>query len=276
MTPQHKLAILTLIVTGLTAHAALANSAPNLRNELSAAPTPNGAMNLLGAQSNIPTPSLSVGNVSKVPTVLIAQTTKADSPKLDVSLVDDFIDDVSPNARHYPPNFPNRTSQHNTAETVKYLAKWLEPYASDSNASTDVLLRAAKINALGRNLDLGSEYAVRAVNYLTTAIKREPNHAEANYLMGMILAEGGGFKESQKYLDKAASLGYIEAEQTLAQSDLLNEKRDAALSRLQRLKSTNPSHPQLDTQIAIVQNGGFYIWDIKDNNIKVAPLPGKP
>ena len=186
--------------------------------------------------------------------------------------MDDFIADVSPNARHYPPNFPNRTAQHYTRENVKHLATFLEPFASAPNASYDVLIRAAKLNAMGRNLDLGSEYGVRASTHLANALKIKPNDTEANLIYGIMLAEGGGFKESKKYLDKAAANGSLEAEQSLAQADLLGDNKAAAVSRLQRLQAKHPNNAQLREQLRIVEGGGYYIWDIKDNDINVKPI----
>ena len=221
--------------------------------------------------ANAPTPQVSVSDVSFIPTVMVAQKQGLGTDKLDVSLLDDFIAEVSPNARHYPPNFPNRSQRHYAREKIKALSTWIEPYASAPNASYDVLLRAAKLNAMGRNLDLGSEYAVRGGNYVDRAIKLKPDSAEANFLYGMMLAEGGGFKEGKKYLDRAVSLGYVEAEQSLAQSDLLSDRRDDALNRLRRLAEQNPNNAMIRKQIQIIEDGKYYIWDIPAPNINLKP-----
>lgn len=233
---------------------------------------PNTGIDLTkGALINIPTPTASVSAVSFINTVLIPQTINNSGGQLDVSLLDDFIAEASPNARHYPPNFPNASQRYNTREKVKVLSQWIEPYASAPNASYEVLLRAAKLNAMGRNLDLGSDFAIRASNYVAKAIALQPNSAEANFLYGMMLTEGGGFKEGKKYLDKAVSLGYTEAEQSLAQSDLLSDNRAGALERLRSLKARLPNDPILDQQIKIVEDGKFYIWDIPAPNINIRP-----
>ncbi|WP_131667244.1 tetratricopeptide repeat protein [Psychrobacter pygoscelis] len=225
-----------------------------------------------GQLGNIPAPTTSVSDISFVETVLIPQTTDNRGNQLDVSLLDDFIKDVSPNARHYPPNFPNRSQRYNTREKIKVLSEWIEPYASAPNASYEVLLRAAKLNGMGRNLDLGSDYAVRASTYVANAITLQPNSGEANFLYGMMLTEGGGFKEGKKYLDRAVAQGYTEAEQSLAQSDLLSDNRSGALERLRQLKLRLPNDPILDQQIKLVEDGKFYIWDIPAPDINVKPV----
>lgn len=217
---------------------------------------------------NIPAPQALVSDISFIETVLIDQDMRGNS-NLDVTLLDDFIDDISPNARHYPPNFPNRTQRYNTRQKIKVLAEWIDPYAQAPDASYDVLIRAAKLNSMGRNLDLGSDFAVRGGKYVARAIEAKTDSGEANFLYGMMLAEGGGFKEGSKYLDRAAALGYTEAEQSLAQSDLLSDRRDQALDRLRRLERQYPDNRTITQQIQIIENGKFYIWDLPAPNVNV-------
>ena len=210
--------------------------------------------------ANIPLPTLTLSNISTVKTVLIPRTTD-NSTQLDVSVLDDFITYASPMARHYPPVFSSRTERYNTTERLKSLTAWIESYAQNPNASYEVLLRAAKLNAMGRNLDLGSDYAVRAGNYIARALRLNDT-AEANFLYGAMLAEGGGFKEGAKYLEKAEKMGYLEATQSLAQADLLDDKKDRAIQRLTEFKAKNPDNPYIDEQLRIVNSGKYYIWDI--------------
>ena len=210
--------------------------------------------------ANIPLPTLTLSNISTVKTVLIPRTTD-NSTQLDVSVLDDFITYATPMARHYPPVFSSRTERYNTTERLKSLTAWIETYAQNPNASYEVLLRAAKLNAMGRNLDLGSDYAVRAGNYIARAVRLNDT-AEANFLYGAMLDEGGGFKEGAKYLEKAEKMGYLEATQSLAQADLLDDKKDRAIQRLTEFKAKNPDNPYIDEQLRIVNSGKYYIWDI--------------
>ena len=87
----------------------------------------------------------------------------------------------------------------------------------------------------------------------------------------MMLTEGGGFKEGKKYLDKAVSLGYTEAEQSLAQSDLLSDRRDEALNRLRQLQQRMPNDKMIAQQVKLVEDGKYYIWDIPAPDINVKP-----
>ncbi|WP_227430148.1 tetratricopeptide repeat protein [Psychrobacter sp. I-STPA6b] len=220
---------------------------------------------LSGQLPQIPTPKLSVSDITYVPTIKIPQT-QYGSEQLDVSLIDDFIAEISPHARHYPPNFNNVSQRYYSKLKLKELEEWLRPYADAPNASYDVLLRAAKLNGMGRNLDLGSDFTIRASTYVSRALTQQPDSAEANFLYGMMLSEGGGFNESKKYLNKAAAQGYIEAEQSLAQADLLSDRRGDALARLKRLQQQQPNNRQIQQQIALVENGKYYIWDLSQDN----------
>lgn len=255
-----------------TADTAPAQSAPATRVYQRGPISPTGIDISKGQLPAIPVPQVRISDISFVPSVFINQTQSMASDKLDVSLLDDFIEDVSPNARHYPPNFPNRSQRHYAREKIKVLAEWIDPYASAPNASYDVLIRAAKLNGMGRNLDLGSDFAVRGGKYVDRAIKLKPDSGEANFLYGMMLSEGGGFKEGQKYLDRAVSLGYTEAEQSLAQSDLLSDRRSAALERLRRLAQQMPDNAVIRQQIKLVEDGEYYIWDIPAPNVNIKPM----
>lgn len=267
-----KKTLIALSLSTLSLSAFASPSAPALRGEITTSTVNAGTANLLNQTvAGVPNISASVANVQKIPTVII-NADKNGTSQLDVSLIDDFLDDIAPNARHYPPNFPNRTAEFNVSETLKYLSDWLEPYASKSDASLDVILRSAKINGMARNLNVGTEYTQRANKYMAKALNIAPDDAETNFLYGMMISEGGGFIEGQKYLQKASSLGYVEAEQSLAQAELLADNHAGALNRLRALQAKHPNNIQIAEQVRIVESGGFYIWSIKDDNINVKPM----
>lgn len=267
-------AILLTTMLGLTVGTTtFANyDAPTMRGELTARPLPAAQNLTISPVAGVPIPATSVGEMTTIPTLLIDATTMQDG-KLDVTLLDDFIADISPNARHYPPIFPNATTEYNAFSNIKHLVNWLTPYADNANASFDVLLRMAKLTIMGRNMG-ASEYAVPASNYIARALKINPNHDEANFLYGMMLSEGGGIKEGKRYLDKAAALGYLEAEQSLIQAELIggNGDKTTALAKLKALQSKHPHNEQIAKQVAIVENGGYYIWRIEDNDISIKPV----
>ncbi|OOR89957.1 hypothetical protein B0181_05720 [Moraxella caviae] len=261
---------LALMLGSLTAHAnTVRYESPAMRGEITTTVTYSDAADLLKTSvRNLPTPKVQLANVEVIDTVLTPANT-AGTKLLDTTLMDEFIADVSPNARHYPPNFPNATTEYLATQNAKHLSDWIEPFANAPDASFDVLMRAAKLNGIARNLNAGTDYSVRAANHVQKALKMQPNDVEANLLFGIMLSEGGGFEEGKKYLDKAAAQGSLEAEQSLAQSDLLTDKKDSALNRLKKLQAANPDNAQIAEQVKIVENGGYYIWRIANNNINL-------
>lgn len=282
---------LVAIVGALMSSAAIANTAtlptasvnasasqavlqgPAMRGEITEViiPQPGTANLLQTVVKGLPTPNISVTEIKNISTVTIPANTSG-TKVMDVTLIDEFINDVSPNVRNYPPNFPNRTAEYITTENIKHLSDWIEPHAAAPDASFDVVLRAAKLNGMARNLNLGTTYTLRAGTHMQKALKLRPDDMEANYLFGMMLSETGAFKEGRKYLDKAVSLGSIDAEQSIAQADLLGDNRSAALKRLRDLAAKHPDNAQLIEQINIVENGGYYIWNLKADDIDVKPI----
>ncbi len=270
-----KLVLTTLALSSLPAMAQLniqTGLAPAMRGELTQPIHHAGTANLLSQSvAGVPSISSSISNIKSIKTITI-DANQSGTTKLDVTLIDDFIENVSPNARHYPPNFPNRTAEFVTSENVKHLSDWLEPYASASDATLDVILRAAKINGMARNLNIGTDYTQRANKYMAKAVSLAPDDAETNFLYGMMISEGGGFIEGQKYLKKAANLGYLEAEQSLAQAELLSDNHTGAIARLRDLQTKHPDNAQIAEQIRIIENGGYYIWNLKNDNLNVKPV----
>lgn len=246
---------------------------PAMRGEITEViiPQPGTANLLQTVVKGLPIPNISVTEIKNISTVTIPANTSG-TKVMDVTLIDEFINDVSPNVRNYPPNFPSRTAEYITTENIKHLSDWIEPHAAAPDASFDVVLRAAKLNGMARNLNLGTTYTLRAGTHMQKALKLRPDDMEANYLFGMMLSETGAFKEGRKYLDKAISLGSIDAEQSIAQADLLGDNRSAALKRLRDLAAKHPDNAQLTEQINIVENGGYYIWNLKADDIDVKPI----
>lgn len=266
----------TLPTATINATNQAANSAPQsptMRGEITEIIIPqSGIANLLQTVvKGLPAPSISVTEIKNIPTITILGNTSG-TKVFDVTLMDEFINDVLPNVRNYPPNFPNRTAEYVTSENIKYLSDWIEPHATAPDASFEVVLRAAKLNGMARNLNLGTAYTLRAGTHMQKALQMKPDDIEANYLFGMMLSETGAFKEGRKYLDKAVSLGSIDAEQSIAQADLLADNRKAALKRLHDLAVKHPNNAQLKEQIQIVENGGYYIWNLKADDIDVKPI----
>ena len=180
---------------------------------------------------------------------------------LDVTDIDSKIAVIEPEAKHYPPFFSDGRVRYKTGLIVKDLVKELDQYAVDPRASYEVLLRAMKVNAFARNMDLGGESTLKSSIYVQRMIKLRPESGEANYWFGTMLAEGGGMKEGIPYLNKAIKEGYKEAHLSLANTYLLLEKKAMALTSLNNYKKVNSSdYERTDKWIDEVNNGRLNLW----------------
>ncbi len=56
-------------------------------------------------------------------------------------------------------------------QSFKEVTQQLDTLAANENASFDILMRAFKASVMARNLDLGSVYTTRSLNYAQRILK---------------------------------------------------------------------------------------------------------
>ena len=165
--------------------------------------------------------------------------TNADAT-LDVTDIDQRIQALAVNAEHYPTNFNDKRERRAAEADIKDLTQTIDQYAVSPSASPEILLRAVKINQMSRNMDVGTESALKAGVYMRRLIVLTPPDPEANYWYGVMLSEGGGVKEGIPYLNKAATKGFDHAYLSLAHAYLMLNKRPEAISALESYKNAAP------------------------------------
>ena len=131
--------------------------------------------------------------------------------EVDVTEIDDFLQLVEGKARHYPPRFPDRQEHKGYEAKLKETTQKLDALAEQPNASLDVLTSAFKASVMARNMDLGTAYTTKSLNYAQRILAISPNDPETNFWFGFGLSEGGGQREAIPYLDKAIKGGVQEA-----------------------------------------------------------------
>lgn len=180
---------------------------------------------------------------------------------VDVGEIDRMLSYLLERAGHYPPRFSDRAERQIAAAEVRQLLHTIDQHVIHPNASFELLIRAVKLNQVGRNLDLGVSTAIKAGVYMRRAIALQPDDPAANYWYGTMLVEGGGIKEGMPYLNKAISLGEKKAYLVLAQAYLHLEQREFALKALQRYDEADPSQQAWTANVtARVRNGKSLIW----------------
>ncbi len=187
--------------------------------------------------------------------------------EIDITAIDDFLQMVEGKARHYPPQFTDRNERSGFASKLKEVSTQLDQLAKAPNASFDILIRAFKASVLGRNLDLGSSYTTKSLDYAQRILKINKEDPEANLWFGFSLSEGGGQKEAMPYLDKAIKAGVQEAYLSSTNNYLGMEQKKNAVQTLKNYKVKYPDEAEVaDRLIDEIQNMKRYnVWQTLKN-----------
>lgn len=191
----------------------------------------------------------------------------AGQDELDVTAIDDFLQLVEGQARHYPPKFASKMVRHGFESKLKQTTQFLDGYASKDNASYDVLIRAFKASIMARNLDLGSQYTTESLKYGQRLLKMTPTDPLVSFWFGFNLSEGGGQREAIPYLDRAIKGGVQEAYLSAANNYLYLEQNKNAVTTLRNYKVKYPQEAQVADQLIkdIQTQGRTNVWENLNN-----------
>ena len=184
--------------------------------------------------------------------------------EVDVTEIDDFLQLVEGKARHYPPRFTERQERKGYEAKLREITQKLDALAEKPNASLDVLTRAFKASVMARNMDLGTAYTTKSLNYAQRILVISPNDPETNFWFGFGLSEGGGQREAIPYLDKAIKGGVQEAYLSAANNYLWLEQKKNAIQTLKNYKINYPDEAEVaDQLIKEVESGKRWnVWQV--------------
>lgn len=187
--------------------------------------------------------------------------------EIDITSIDDFLQMVEGKARHYPPQFTDRQERKGFESKLREVSAQLDQLAANPNASFDILIRAFKASVLGRNLDLGSSYTTKSLEYAQRILKINKEDPEANLWFGFSLSEGGGQKEAEPYLDKAIKLNVQEAYLSSANNYISMEQKKNAIQTLKNYKVKYPSEAEVADRLIqeIEKQGRYNVWQVMKN-----------
>ncbi|MDY6481544.1 hypothetical protein SKM54_03665 [Acinetobacter faecalis] len=194
----------------------------------------------------------------------ISYAKSASSNQVDVTEIDDFLQMVEGKARHYPPRFTERQERKGFEQKLKQVNQQLEALTAKDNASFDVLIRAFKASVMARNLDLGSAYTTKSMNYAQRLQKLNKNDPELNFWFGFALSEGGGQREAISYLDKAMKGGVQEAYLSATNNYLAMEQKKNAVQTLKNYKLQYPQEANVADRLIneIEKKGRWNVWQV--------------
>lgn len=221
-------------------------------------------------RSDDPTKTLTL-DVNKliIPTVnnntrAIRYAALAGDNEIDITEIDDFLQLVEGKARHYPPRFTERQERKGFEAKLKELTQQLDTLAAKDNASFDILVRAFKASVMARNLDLGSVYTTKSMNYAQRILQINKEDAEANFWFGFGLSEGGGQREAIPYLDKAMKAGVQEAYLSSVNNYIAMENKKNAVQILKNYKIKYPQEAEVADRLIqeIEKQGRWNVWQV--------------
>lgn len=184
--------------------------------------------------------------------------------EIDITAIDDFLNQLEGKARHYPAQFSNRNERRGFSQKLKQVISELDSYAVNPNASYDILIRSFKANVMARNLDLGQIYTTKSLTYAERLKKMDENDGEFNLWFGFSLAEGGAHKEALPYLQKAMNANVQEAYLATVNTYLGMEHKKNAINTLKQYKTKFPTETEVtDRLISEIEQGKRWnVWQI--------------
>ncbi len=184
--------------------------------------------------------------------------------EVDVTEIDDFLQLVEGKARHYPPRFTERQERKGYEAKLREITQKLDALAEKPNASLDVLTRAFKASVMARNMDLGTAYTTKSLNYAERILAISPNDPENNFWFGFCLSEGGGQRVAIPFVDIAFKGGVQEAYLSAANNYLWLEQKKNAIHTLKNYKINYPDEAEVaDQLIKEVESGKRWnVWQV--------------
>ena len=184
--------------------------------------------------------------------------------EVDITEIDDFLQLAEGQARHYPPRFTERQERKGYEVKLREITQKLDALAEKPNASLDVLTRAFKASVMARNMDLGTAYTTKSLNYAQRILAISPNDPETNFWFGFGLSEGGGQREAIPYLDKAMKGGVQEAYLSATNNYLWLEQKKNAIQTLKNYKINYPDEAEVVDQLIKEVEAGkrWNVWQV--------------
>ena len=165
-----------------------------------------------------------------------------------------MMSDLSVHARNYPPQFDTPHDKQRATEDVKALSGMLDVLIKVPNPDLKLLTLAGDVNSIGHNLDIPGA-AQKANSIFLRLLAAAPSDPRGNYMYGKFLSGVGKPKEALPYLEKALSLGVIDAAYAIGMTHLTLGDKEQALKSLEDYKRRKPSDGSVDQLIDAIRNG---------------------
>ena len=190
---------------------------------------------------------------SKIVISLSETTPGKPSVTINVPYFVQILNDLGSHAGTYPVKFDSIDDRHRAEHDVAFLSGQLDIIA-DNFRDESMLLRLALLHTIGHNLDIpGSGEKAAAV--FDKVLERWPDDPQANYRYGVFLAGAAKNRDAIPFLEKAKSLGVIDAGYTLGLTYMSLGDKDKAVANLKSYTARVPGDENAVRILDAVING---------------------
>jgi tetratricopeptide (TPR) repeat protein len=188
----------------------------------------------------------------------VSETAAGKKYGFDGTYLDQILNDLSAHAKNYPPKFDTPQDQQRATQDVKMVSGMLDIIINVPSPNPGLLVQAGYLNSMGHNLDVpGAADKANAIFLkLLAAVPADPR---GNYLYGTFLAGIGKPKEALPYLEKALSVGVVDAAYAIGMTYLSLGDKENALKNIEDYKRRKPSDGNVDALIDAIRNGKFEV-----------------
>ena len=204
----------------------------------------------------------------------IAQESSSPAGTHEVSMrrseVDKILQEIEPHAREYPVRFASAQQRRSMQDQLVGLLVFLDGYAKENLNDSDLLLRDAVANGFGHNM--GCPYCgEKAIAAYERLMQLTPESPEVNWRYGGFLAQTKQHERAIPYLQKAASLGVVDAHYTAAMVFISSNDQTHAMEEMKAYVKAVPKDMQAKKLLADMENGNLHV-DVHDG----PPPPAVP
>lgn len=179
---------------------------------------------------------------------------------IDVTYLDQIIDDLDTHANNYPPVFDSPQDHQRASKDAHMLSEVLDIPTSGANPHPGLILRAAILNSLAHNLDIKGA-AERANQLFQKLLTDDPSNPMGNHRYGVFLSGVGKTKEAIPYLEKALASGAIGVNYSLGVSYLILGNKQRAIEYLEAFQRERPNDTSVVKLLEAIRRGKIeYKW----------------
>ncbi len=172
----------------------------------------------------------------------------------DIAYLDQILNDLATHAKNYPPQFDTPEDKQRATRDVVASSKLLDILINAPAPNPELLLRAGFLNSLGHNLDISGS-ASKADSIFKKLLAATPSDPRGNYMYGNFLAGSNRPREALPYLDKALSVGVVDAAYSIGMTYLTLGDKEHALKNFEDYKRRRPGDANVDKIIEAIRNG---------------------